>query len=158
MEFDLCFRPVEQNFSVSCKFKKLSHKWYRDKHRIQNAAKKMSDRFLDLVASLGCESGHSSKWTYYSEYRKKKKRFTNTRKLAKVRITSYFNAGHFAGRLFKMKSVLSRFRFLRNNAMPGGNVWHDDVKNIKRPGSIHRKHYIFFVLFWCHTARRDISL
>ena len=40
----LCFRPAEQNFSVSCKFKKLSHKWYRDKHRIQNEAKKMSDR------------------------------------------------------------------------------------------------------------------
>ena len=67
---------------------------------------------------------------------KRKKRFGNTRKLAKVLITSYYNGGHFAGRLFKMKSVLSRLRFLRNNAMPGGNVWHDDVKNIiKRPGA-----------------------
>ena len=52
----------------------------------------------------------------------KNKRFANTRRLAKVRLTSYFNGGQFAGRLFKMKSVLSRFRFLRNNALPGGNV------------------------------------
>ena len=47
------------NISVfRAKFKKLSHKWYRDKRRIQNEAKKMSDRFLDLVASGHCWLRH----------------------------------------------------------------------------------------------------
>ena len=37
--------------------------------------------------------------------------------LAKARTTSYFNGGHFAGYLFKMKAVMSRYRLLRNNAL-----------------------------------------
>ena len=37
--------------------------------------------------------------------------------LANTRITSYFNGEHFAGCLFKMKAVISRFRLLRKNAL-----------------------------------------
>ena len=37
--------------------------------------------------------------------------------LANTRVTSYFNGGHFAGCLFKMKAVISRFRLLRKNAL-----------------------------------------
>ena len=37
--------------------------------------------------------------------------------LPKAHMTSYFNRGHFAGCLFKMKAVMSHFRLLRKNEL-----------------------------------------